>query len=125
MAEKSLMVGYLDSTDPVDCPYGQVQRVITGGAGGVANVHVVEVSLGATHYHEGYDEVYYVLSGEGELSAEGKEFNLRPGAVAVIPRGISHSLKAKEGPEGESKLKFIIFGTPPMAIDDERAAPRK
>ena len=62
MSEKSPMVGYLDSTDPIDCPYGQVQRVVTGGAGGVANVHVVEVSLGTTHYHEGYDEVYFVLS---------------------------------------------------------------
>ena len=125
MGEKSPMVGYLDSTDPVDCPYGQVQRVVTGGAGGVANVHVVEVSLGTTHYHEGYDEVYYVLSGEGELDAGGEEFSLRPGAVAVIPRGVPHSLKAHDGPEGEGKLKFIIFGTPPMPIDDERAAPRK
>ncbi len=125
MGEQALMVSYLDCTDPVDCPYGQVQRVVTGGAGGVANVHVVEVSQGTTHYHEGYDEVYYVLSGEGILRAGDDDFNLRPGAVAVIPRGIPHSLKANESESGEGMLRFIIFGTPPMDIDDERAAPRK
>ena len=119
------IVNYLDETSPVNCPYGLVQRVVTGGEGGVANVHIVEVSMGTTHYHEGYDEVYYVLSGKGELVAGGQEYSLRPGAVAVIPRGIPHSLTAEDSGEGESKLKFIIFGTPPMAIDDERAAPRK
>ena len=125
MDEKSVMVGYLDKTESVSCPYGQVQRVVTGGAGGVANVHIVEVSMGTTHYHEGYDEVYFVLSGKGELSAGEQQFALRPGAVAVIPRGVPHSLVAEVTAEGEDKLKFIIFGTPAMEINDERAAPKK
>lgn len=125
MKEKQPMVGYLDETDPVECPYGQVQRVVTGGAGGVANVHIVEVSKGTTHYHEGYDEIYFVLSGRGELIAGGQKFNLRPGAVAVIPRGIPHSLAVDQQDDLEAKLRFIIFGSPPMEIDDERAAPRK
>ena len=125
MDEKSVMVGYLDKTESVSCPYGQVQRVVTGGAGGVANVHIVEVSMGTTHYHEGYDEVYFVLSGKGELSAGEQQFALRPGAVAVIPRGIPHSLVAEVTDEGEDKLRFIIFGTPAMEISDERAAPKK
>ena len=125
MDEKSVMVGYLDKTESVSCPYGQVQRVVTGGAGGVANVHIVEVSMGTTHYHEGYDEVYYVLSGKGELIAGEQQFALRPGAVAVIPRGIPHSLAAEATEEAGDMLKFIIFGTPPMEINDERAAPRK
>ena len=93
------------------------------GAGGVANVHIVEVSMGTTHYHEGYDEVYYVLDGRGELSIDGEGHSLRPGAVAVIPRGIPHSLEATSQDGG--RLKFIIFGTPAMAIDDSRAEPRK
>ena len=102
-----------------------MQRVVTGGAGVFAKVHVLEVSLVTTHYHEVFEDVFYFLSGEGELDAGGEEFSLRPGAVAVIPRGVPLSLKAHDGPEGEGKLKFIIFGTPPMPIDDERAAPRK
>ena len=46
---------------------------------------------------------------------------LRPGSVAVIPKGVPHSLEAEPGQE----LEFVIFGTPPMSIDDERARPRK
>ncbi|MDE0740573.1 MAG: cupin domain-containing protein [Planctomycetota bacterium] len=89
----------------------------------MANVHIVEVSMGTTHYHEEYDEVYYVLDGRGSLNIDGEIYSLRPGAVAVIPRGIPHSLEAR--PQDGGSLKFIIFGTPAMAIDDSRAEPRK
>jgi hypothetical protein len=40
--------------------------------------------------------------------------------VAVIPACVPHSLEAESGQE----LEFVIFGTPPMAIDDERARPK-
>jgi antitoxin component of MazEF toxin-antitoxin module len=40
--------------------------------------------------------------------------------VAVIPAEVLHSLEASEGEE----LEFVIFGTPPMATEDERAKPR-
>ena len=46
---------------------------------------------------------------------------LRPGTVAIIPAGVPHSLEAAPGEE----LEFIIFGTSPMAMDDERAKPTK
>ena len=115
------MVRYLDQTAAIDCPYGTVRRVVTGGAGGLANVHVVSVTQGSEHYHEAYDELYYVLSGKGSITIDGKTSTLRPGAVVVIPRGQRHSLAA----EGGDPLEFIIFGMPPMAIDDDRARPRK
>ena len=89
--------------------------------GGVANVHVVSVMQGSEHYHEGYDELYYVLSGKGTITIDGKTSALRPGAAVVIPRMRRHSLVA----EGDDPLEFIIFGTPAMAIDDERARPKK
>ena len=57
MVERNPVVVYLYETPAVSCPYGDVRRVITGGIGGVANVHIVEVSMGTTDYHEGYDEV--------------------------------------------------------------------
>ena len=114
------LVRYLDQTPPVDCPYGKVRRVVTGGEGGLANVHVVSVTQGSEHYHEAYDELYYVLSGKGSITLDGKTSALRPGAVVVIPRGLRHSLAA----DGDEPLEFIIFGVPPMAIDDDRARPR-
>ena len=118
---KQAMVGYLDQSPEIQCPYGNVRRVITGGAGGVANVHIVSVTKGTTHFHAGYDEVYYVLRGTGQIMLGDKPHTLRPGAVAVIPAGLSHSIDADEG----QTLEFIIFGTPAMPIDDERAKPRK
>jgi len=94
---------------------------VTGGEGGVANVHVVKITKGTPHVHQGYDETYYVLSGTGTITLGPETHPLRPGSVAVIPAGVLHSPEASEGEE----LEFVIFGTPPMAIDDERARPRK
>lgn len=120
MGTAAALVAYLDETTASDCPYGHVHRVVTGGAGGVANVHVVRVSRGSRHYHRSYDEVYYVLSGRGSIEIEGVSHPLRPGAVVVIPRGLRHSLEAADGDE----LEFVIFGTPAISVDDERARPR-
>jgi mannose-6-phosphate isomerase-like protein (cupin superfamily) len=118
---KQPIVRHRDQTEPIDCPFGQVQRVVTGGDGGVANVHVVRVTQGTPHVHEGYDEVYYVLSGTGTITLGDETHPLWPGTVAVIPAGVPHSLAADDG----DTLEFIIFGTPPMSIDDERARPRR
>ena len=121
MSHAQPMVRYLDQTSPLSCPYGNVHRVITGGDGGIANVHVVSVSKGGRHFHRDYDEVYYVLSGQGHIRLGEEEHRLRSGAAVVIPRGLPHDLEADEG----EFLTFIIFGTPAMSFDDERARPRK
>ena len=119
--KKEALVRYTDETASISCPYGNVKRVVTGGLGGVANVHIVNVSLGSLHFHLGYDEVYYVLSGTGRITLSGVVHSLRPGAVVVIPAEVPHELVADEG----QSLEFIIFGTPAMAFSDERAKPRK
>ncbi len=118
---KHPLVRHREQTEPLDCPFGHVQRIVTGGDGGVANVHVVKVTKGTTHVHTGYDEVYYVLSGTGTITLDQDTHPLRPGSVAVIPAGIPHSLAANHGKE----LEFIIFGTPPMPLNDDRARPKK
>ena len=118
---KKPLVRYRDETEPRQCPFGHVRRIVTGGEGGVANVHVVRVTNGLPHVHADYDEVYYVLSGKGTITLDDETHALSPGTVAVIPAGVAHSLEADAGTE----LEFIIFGTPAMAIDDERARPTK
>jgi len=118
---KQALVRARDETEATECPFGHVQRIVTGGAGGVANVHVVRVTSGLAHVHAAYDEVYYVLSGQGTITLDEQTHALSPGTVAVIPAGVVHSLEADPG----SDLEFIIFGTPAMAIDDERARPKK
>ena len=116
------LVRHRDETPPAAWPFGQMQRVVTGGEGGVANVHVAKVTKGmGPFFHTGYDEVYYVVSGSGTITLGQATHPLRPGSVAVIPAGVPHSLEADPGHE----LEFVIFGTPPVPIDDERARPRK
>jgi mannose-6-phosphate isomerase-like protein (cupin superfamily) len=119
--KKAPLVRYADAAVPIECPYGQVRRVVTGGEGGVANVHIVKVSRGTTHFHAAYDEVYYVLGGTGRLSLKEESHALRPGAVVVIPAGVPHAIEADPG----QTLEFVIFGTPPMSVEDERARPQK
>ena len=114
-------IHYLDETDPIDCPYGNVRRVVTGGQFGSPNIHVVRVSRGGEHYHREYDEVYYVTAGQGTMIMNQEEFPLRPGAVVGIPAGVVHELFAEEGTE----LEFVIIGIPGMPINDDRAAPCK
>ena len=120
MFETQALVRYEDETEEVECSYGSVRRVVTAGLGGIANVHVVRVTRGNSHSHLAYDEVYYLLSGRGRIRLADEEQTLRPGAVVVIPRGVPHSLEADEG----EVLEFVIFGVPPVPIDDERARPR-
>ena len=115
-----LVVGYADETEPIDCPYGHVRRVITGGASPVANVHLVEVSEGSPHWHEGYHEVYYVLEGEGQLVVDGESRELRSGAAVVIPAGVVHAVVART-----PMLRFLIVGIPGMSVADPRFEPRK
>ena len=119
--ERRPIVRHTDETEPLPCPLGTTRRVVTGGEGGVANVHVITVAGGRPHYHEGYDEVYYFLSGEGTLRMGGENHAVRRGTVAVIPRGTVHSLESS----GEAPLEFVIFGVPPMSADDPRFTPRK
>ncbi len=63
----------------------------------------------------------FVLSGTGTITTGQEMHPLRPGSVAVIPAGVLHSPQANPGYE----LEFVIFGTPPMEVEDERARPRK
>lgn len=114
------LVRYRDETAAVTCPYGEAMRIVTGGEGGVANVHVIQVTRGDRHYHSGYHEVYYVLSGNGDIILGEGRYRLRPGAVAVIPEGTAHEIIADEG----ELLEFVIFGSPPMAVDDARFIPK-
>jgi mannose-6-phosphate isomerase-like protein (cupin superfamily) len=121
MADARGLVRYTDATEPQSCPYGEVRRVVTGGEGGVANIHVVRVTEGAPHVHEGYDEVYYVLSGTGAITLPSGRSELRPGAAVVIPAGTPHGLRS----EGSEPLEFVIVGMPPLSLDDPRARPVK
>jgi putative membrane protein len=115
------LVSSLGETETISCPYGDVRRIVTGGEGGVANVHVVRVTRGDTHIHAGYDEVYYLLAGTGSVTLGDATHPVGPGSVVVVPAGLAHSITS----DSEAPLEFVIYGTPPVPLEDPRAKPRK
>jgi len=116
------LVRHRDETPHADWPFGKMQRIVTGGEGGIANVHVARVTTGLPKFfHTGYDEIYYVVSGTGTVTLDQAVYPVRPGTVVVIPAGVLHSLEPNPGQE----LEFVIFGAPPIPIDDGRARPRR
>lgn len=117
---KRPLVRHRHEADSIDCPFGHVQRIVTGGEGGIANVHVVKITKGLPHVHDGYDEAYYFLSGTGTITLGRETSRVNSGTVAIIPAGVPHRLQAEPGGE----LEFVIFGAPPMPLEDERARPR-
>jgi mannose-6-phosphate isomerase-like protein (cupin superfamily) len=122
MPEKQPIVRHREETPVAPWAFGEMQRIVTGGDGGVANVHVAKgVANLPTFYHTGYDEIYYITSGEGTVTLNGVSTPIRPGSVVVIPSGVTHALEA----EPDRPFEFVIFGSPPIGIEDERAKPRR
>ena len=42
------------------------------------------------HKHEGQEEVYFFVSGSGEMSVDEKRFNIKPGDIVLIEDGEFH-----------------------------------
>jgi mannose-6-phosphate isomerase-like protein (cupin superfamily) len=47
------------------------------------------------HAHAFADEMLYVIAGEGVLRANGREYTVDPGSLAVIPRGTTYSVERR------------------------------
>ena len=51
-------------------------------------LHIGQSTRG--HTHPGQEEVYYFVSGSGEMEIDGCKFVVSPGKVALIPDGAFH-----------------------------------
>jgi quercetin dioxygenase-like cupin family protein len=60
-------------------------------------VGFIPVGRAPDHYHR-YDEVVYVLQGEGALHIDGETAPLRPGTCVHLPKGLVHCLE-NTGPD--------------------------
>ena len=58
-----------------------------------------------THAHEDHEEVYYIISGNGEMTVNGSTCNIRDGDAVFIPAGDTHSITNK----GNEFLIFLAF----------------
>ncbi len=65
------------------------------------------------HYHAESEELYYVLSGEGEMEIDGEHATVGPGDAILIPPGAWHQITA-----GAEKLQFLCCCSPPYRHED-------
>lgn len=91
----------------VPCPCGTSHRGFAGGDQTACSLHLVEISSDArAHYHKRLTEVYYFLSGEGQMELDGKLHAVRPGMAVIIRPGTRH--RAVPGRDGMKVLNFVV-----------------
>jgi mannose-6-phosphate isomerase-like protein (cupin superfamily) len=49
----------------------------------------------AQHTHADFDEVLYVVAGEGAIRMSGESVTIGPGAMIAIPRGTQHAIERR------------------------------
>jgi quercetin dioxygenase-like cupin family protein len=60
---------------------------------------------GPPHQHAAKDQIFYIVSGEGVVSAGPDHFPVSPGSLVYIPAGILHKTEVKS----EIPLGYILF----------------
>lgn len=96
----------------VDCPCGQARRAFVEESGGVASLHVTDISVDArTHYHKRLTEIYYILEGEGEMELDGARHAVRPGDAILIKPLCRH--------RAIGRLRVLIVPVPAFDPNDE------
>jgi quercetin dioxygenase-like cupin family protein len=94
-----------------------------------ASLHVVQVrGRERPHRHVQHDLVVQVLRGEGVLTLDGARLPMRPGDVALVPRGTPHWFAAAPG---ATAVALVTFAPPldapdsvPVADVDSAQTPR-
>jgi mannose-6-phosphate isomerase-like protein (cupin superfamily) len=66
------------------------------------------------HYHTKAEEVYYVLSGCGQIRIAGEIRDLGPGDVVVIVPGQRHKVRQA----GEEDLVLLVTCVPAYSVDE-------
>jgi mannose-6-phosphate isomerase-like protein (cupin superfamily) len=99
----------LDARDADAATAGRMFRLLAEPGIGCASVTqfvgYIPVVRAPDHYHR-YDEVVYVLEGQGELHVDGESAPLRPGTAVHLPAGLVHCLE-NTGP-GEMQVLGVF-----------------
>ena len=69
---------------------GQIRTVIEEKDGAAAEVQHLEITNAKLHYHQGTDEIYYILEGSGRMRLDDEEIELRKDITVYVPRGVKH-----------------------------------
>lgn len=71
-------------------------------------MHETTVPKGTTiglHPHHGTEELYYVISGRGVMSVDGREVELGPGDVCLTKQGSTHGFRNV----GDEDVRVIVL----------------
>lgn len=68
--------------------------------------------------HRTVEEVWYFLSGAGEVWLDGETRPVEAGTTVVIPTGAAFQFRTI----GDEPLRFLCFTSPPWPGDDEALA---
>ncbi len=98
--------------EPAECPCGTTRRAFIDDADQVASLHVVESDGTArTHYHRRLTEVYYFLSGTGQVELDGELHDVSPGTAILIKPHCRH--------RAIGNLRFNVISIPAFDPTDE------
>ncbi len=105
--------------EPFTTADGSTIRVLLDATfGGARNQSLAEASLGpdgATerHRHGDTEEIYFILSGRGEMEVDGERRVVGPGDAILIPPGAWHEIRADT-----DGLRFLCACAPPYRDED-------
>ncbi len=107
----------------------KIQVVMDPEAGGssrltIGRSHWPAGGSGPPHVHEGWEEMFYVLSGEGQLQAGEERYALRPGMVVCVPERVPHCV-AWVGEDGLEMVFLLAPGVPGRVLSPAAAASRR
>lgn len=66
------------------------------------------------HRHPVAEEIYYTLSGCGQLCVGSRALEMTPGSAHLIPPGVEHWVAVLPG----APLRFLCICSPPYSDDD-------
>ncbi|MES1246724.1 MAG: cupin domain-containing protein [Actinomycetota bacterium] len=95
----------VDEVDAGQATAGRMFRLLAPCTSVTQFVGYIPVGRAPDHFHK-YDEVVYVLEGEGELHIDGETAPLRAGTCVHLPKGLVHCLE-NTGP-GEMQVLGVF-----------------
>ena len=66
------------------------------------------------HYHPQTEEIYFILTGHGEMQIEGEVQAVGPGDAIAIPPGMTHQITNR----GNQELRFLCCCAPGYEHED-------
>ena len=100
---------HIDNLPVVQVPGREVRCAVSGHVSGSEQMtmQIVDVLPGAVskpgHTHNDCEEIIFVHSGAGEILIDDKVYQMKPGDVVFLPRGVRHMTRNP----GKDKMRLI------------------